>query len=87
MIDKSRYEEEIRRHNQAMEKLSEAKEKWYENQVEKKNDIESLRRQLSDANADINATNKALNQLHTTSAEDHVRTKDIHETSRSVRLL
>ena len=46
-----------------MEKLSEAKEKWCENQVEKKNEIELLRQQLSDANADINATNKALESL------------------------
>ena len=60
MIDKSGYEEEIRRHNIAMEKLSAAKEKWYERQVEKKNEIQELRQELSDANADINSTNKAL---------------------------
>ena len=31
-----------------MEKLSEAKEKWYERQVEKKNEIGLLRQQLSE---------------------------------------
>ena len=63
MIDKSGYEEEIRRHNKAMEKLSAAKEKWYERQVEKKNEIQELCQELSDANADINSTNKALESL------------------------
>ena len=29
-LDKSGYEEEMKRHNEAMEKLSKAKEKWYE---------------------------------------------------------
>ena len=63
MIDKNGYEKEIKRHNLAMEELSKAKEKWYENQVEKKNKIQEMRQELSDANADINATNKALENL------------------------
>ena len=57
------YEKEIKRHNEAMEKLSEAKEKWYEEQVKRKEEIERLRQQLSDANADINRTNTALKTL------------------------
>ena len=63
MIDKNGYEKEIKRHNLAMEELSKAKEKWYENQVEKKNKIQEMRQELSDANADTNATNKALENL------------------------
>ena len=46
-----------------MEKLSKAKEKWYEEQVKKKDKIEMLRQQASDANADINDTNSALEEL------------------------
>ncbi|CAB3978760.1 Hypothetical predicted protein [Paramuricea clavata] len=30
------YEDEMKRHNRALEKLAKAKEKWYESQVEKK---------------------------------------------------
>ena len=63
MIDKNGYEKEMKRHNLAMEELSKAKEKWYENQVEKKNRIQEMRQELSDANADINAINKALENL------------------------
>lgn len=55
--------EDSKRHHTAMEKLARAKEKWYENQVEQKNQIQGLRQQLSDANADINDTNHALDLL------------------------
>ena len=37
------YEDEIKRHNLAIEKLSKAKEKWYEGQVNRKKKIERLR--------------------------------------------
>ena len=43
-----------------MEQLSAAKQKWYEKEVARKNDIELKRRQLTEANADIKTTNKAL---------------------------
>ena len=35
-LDKNAYEDEMKRHNLAMEKLQKAKEKWYEKTVEKK---------------------------------------------------
>ena len=54
------YKKEIKRHNEAMEKLAREKEKWYQNQVERKNKMDRLQEELSDANADINATNKYL---------------------------
>ena len=58
------YEKEIKRHNEAMEKLSRDKEIWYEKQMRRKEEIEKLRQQLSDANADINETNKSLKNLY-----------------------
>ena len=54
------YGKEIKRHNEAIEKLAKDKEKWYEKQVEKKEEIEKLRQQLSGANANINRTNVSL---------------------------
>ena len=57
------YEKEIKRHNEAMVKLSQDKEKWYERQVRRKEEMERLRMELSDANADINQTNKSLEIL------------------------
>ena len=57
------YEKEIKRHNEAMEKLSRDKEKWMEKQMERKTKLEELRQELSDANVDINRTNKSLENL------------------------
>ena len=57
------YEKEIQRHNLAMEKLTKDKEIWYQNQIERKQKMEQLRQQLSDANADINTTNKSFSML------------------------
>jgi chromosome segregation ATPase len=76
MIDKGGYEKELRRHNRAMEKLAGAKEKWYENEVAKKNKIAELRLQLSDANVDINTTNRALDALRRVTYEDKIFTRE-----------
>ena len=57
------YEKEIKRYNIAMEKLTRDKEKWYEKQIQRKEYLEKLRQQLSDANADINETNKSFKNL------------------------
>ena len=62
-LNHSNYEKEIKSHNEVMEKLSKAKEKWYEEQVNNKEKIEMLRQRASDVNADINQTNKALEEL------------------------
>ena len=69
----------MKRHNLAMEKLTAAKEKWYENQVAKKNEMELLRQQLSDANADINKTNKALDNLRKITFENRTFEREPHE--------
>ena len=62
-LNHSGYQDEIKRHNLALEELSRAKQKWYEKEVARKNDIELKRHQLIEANADIKTTNKALAQL------------------------
>ena len=41
-LDKSGYEKEMKRHDEAMEKLSVEKEKWYEKTVEKKNEHDRI---------------------------------------------
>ena len=62
-LNHSGYQDEIKRHNLALEELSRAKQKWYEKETARKNDIELKRHQLIEANADIKTTNKALAQL------------------------
>ena len=57
------YEGEMERHNKAVEKLNEAKEKWYERQAEKKNKITLYRQELIDAESDMKKTNSALDNL------------------------
>ena len=59
-LNHSGYKDEIKRHNLALEQLSIAKQKWYEKEVARKNDIEVRRHQLIEANMDIKTTNKAL---------------------------
>ena len=62
-LNHSGYKDEIKRHNLALEHLSEAKQKWYEEEVSRKNKIEEKRRQLVEANKDINITNASLSAL------------------------
>ena len=57
------YEKEIKRHNLALEKLAKDKQIWYGSQMKRKEEMERLRMELSDANADINQTNKSLENL------------------------
>ena len=76
-LDKSGYEKEMKRHNEAMEELSKEKEKSYEKTVEKKNMIALLRQKLLDANKDLNETNGALHNLRTATEEYIRRRTDI----------
>ena len=62
-LNHSGYKDEIKRHNLALEQLSVAKQKWYEEEVARKSDIETKRHQLAEANVDIKITNKALLEL------------------------
>ncbi|CAB4005765.1 Hypothetical predicted protein [Paramuricea clavata] len=57
------YKEEVRRHNQALEELAKTKEKFYESEVKRRNDEARRRAEILDANADIEDTNKALENL------------------------
>ena len=69
-LDKKGYEDEMKRHNLAVEQLQAAKEKWYEKTVDKKNKIELLRQRLNDANKDLDDTNEALHNLRTAMDEN-----------------
>ena len=61
----SGYKEEMEWHDKAMEELSKAREKWFEEKVEKKERMAMLRKTLADANVDIRETNKTLQLLRT----------------------
>ena len=65
MIDGDGYSKEAERHNRATEKLAEAKEKFYENEVRQRDKAEKLRREMAEANADMVVTNRALARLAT----------------------
>ena len=69
-LDKKGYEDEMKRHDLAMEQLKAASDKWYEKTVEKKHKVALLHQQLVDANKDLDATNDALHKLHTAMDED-----------------
>ena len=64
-LDKKGYEDEMKRHNLAMEQLKAAQDEWYKKFVEKKNKVALLHQQLVDANKDLDATNEALHKLRT----------------------
>ena len=69
-LDKKGYEDEMTRHNLAMEQLTTAKEKWYEKTVEKKNKIALLQQNLLGANKDLDDTNEALHNQRTVMDEN-----------------
>ena len=74
------YEQEIKRHNKAIEKLAKAKEAWYEREVRRKDRITQLRIEISDANKDLAVTNKALKELAEVSKASQVdRQPTIHD--------
>jgi hypothetical protein len=63
MFGKNGYEKEIKRHNLATEELVKAKEKFYEEEVRRKDKSQELRQEIADANQDIEQTNEALDRL------------------------
>ena len=75
---KNGYEAEMKRHDMAMGKLNREKEKWYEQQVEKKNRLALLRQRLADANKDLDDVNDALHNLR-------VALEDLEATRRESR--
>ena len=62
LLDKGGYDDEMKRHNLAMEHLSKAKEKWYK-EVHRKDEIARKRQELLASRADLSTVNKALDAL------------------------
>ena len=69
-LNKEGYKDEMRRHNEAMEKFSKTKEAWYEREVERKNRIEQLRQEVQDANDEFDETSKAFVEYEKASKAD-----------------
>ena len=57
------YEDEIKRHNKALENLAKAKQAWVERETARKNKILRLRLELADADKDFERANRALRLL------------------------
>ena len=62
-LDKGGYEQEIKRHNRALENLSKAREQFYEEEVKKKDRMAQKRAELQTAKADLGTINHALDLL------------------------
>lgn len=65
LLDSNNYQKDIKRHDLAMEKLTRAREQWYQNEIAKKDDIAQKRREILDSKADMRVVNSALDQLMT----------------------
>ncbi|CAB3977327.1 Hypothetical predicted protein [Paramuricea clavata] len=76
-----RIQEEIKRHNHALEELAEAKEKFYESEVKRRNQELRRRQEILDANHDIEETNKALDEL-----KNYTRKMDLSAPNRKPKL-
>jgi hypothetical protein len=63
MFDKNGYEKEMKRHNLVTEALVKLKEKFYEEEVKRKDKLQELRQDIADTNQGIEQTNKALDRL------------------------
>ena len=63
LFDSNGYEQEMKRHNLAMEQLEKVREEFNEKEIKRNDRIQELRQKLSDASRDINETNKALDEL------------------------
>ena len=60
LLDKDGYSSKIKRHNKAMEDLMRAREKWYEEEIRRKDEINRKRQELTETHQDMVAVNKAL---------------------------
>lgn len=69
------YKEEMKRHNLAQEDLEKAKEKFYENEIEKKDEIAQRRAELVSANKDIDSVNESLDLLQKITYKNRVFTR------------
>ncbi|CAB4026563.1 Hypothetical predicted protein [Paramuricea clavata] len=80
-LNRQGYKEEVKRHNQALQKLAKAKEKFYESEVKRRNDEARRRAEILDANKDIEETNRALEDLR-----DYTRLMDCTASQRRPKL-
>ena len=62
-LNHSGYENEMKRHNKALEDLAKAKQAWTEREVSRKNKIAKLRLERADADKDLEKSNRALRFL------------------------
>ena len=63
LLDKGGYDEEMKKHNLAMEHLSKAREKWYEEEVRQQDALARKRQELLASKQDLSSVNKALDML------------------------
>ena len=83
LLDKNGYSDEIKRHNKAMEELTLAREKWYEAEVRRKDEINRKRQELMLSHQDMNMVNKALSGLRNISIsfknKEFTRKPELHD--------
>lgn len=63
LLDGKGYQKEIKHHDLAMEKLTQAREEWYQNEVLKNDEISRKRQELIALRADMRTVDKALDEL------------------------
>lgn len=63
LLDGKGYQKEIKRHEMAMEKLTKARELWYQNEVLKKDEISRKRQEFIASRAGMETVNRALEEL------------------------
>ena len=74
------YEDEIKRHNKALENLAKAKQAWVERETARKNKITRLRLERADADKDFERANPALRFLQKVKKESAAdREPTIHD--------
>ena len=80
------YDDEMKRHNKALEDLAKANQAWSEREVPRKNRIAKLRLKLGDANTDFEKTNRALKLLQKSSSIDtQPTTQNFYEPSSEMK--
>ena len=80
------YENEMKRHNKALEDLAKAKQAWTEREISRRNKITRLRLERADADKDFEKTNLALKLLQKASSADHEPTiHDFYEPSSEMK--
>ena len=81
LLDKGGYDEEMKRHNLAMEHLTKAREAWYEEEVRQKDALARKRQELLASKANLSTVNKALDLLKKMNVlyDDGTRKRTFHK--------